>query len=127
VPISASQHAHVFAHGLGCTRSAPRGIALPKDVGRREANDVYSERLWAQRQRRREWSVAQVVKRARGEDTPSEPEFSGGDDEEEDEDGDEGEVTPLPHYPPSEDLPSLSDIFSQQAEIFIGAGRPKWS
>jgi hypothetical protein len=72
-----------------------------------EANNVYSEQLWARRQRRQAWSATRVVARARGEDTPSEPESLGGDDEEEDEDEEEGEVTPLPHSSLPEDLPSL--------------------
>jgi hypothetical protein len=60
-----------------------------------------------------------------GEDTPSEPESSGADNEEEDEDGEEGEVTPPPHSMLPEDLPSLGDIFSQQAWFSIGARRLK--
>jgi hypothetical protein len=33
-------------------------------------------------------------------------------DEEEDEDVEEGEITPSPHSLPPEDLPSLGDLFS---------------
>jgi hypothetical protein len=58
-----------------------------------------------------------MVARARGEDASSEPESSRGDNEEEDEDGEEGEVTPPPHYLLPEDLPSLGNLFSQQARI----------
>jgi hypothetical protein len=61
-----------------------------------------------------------------GEDTPSEPESLGGDNEEEDEEEKEGEVTPPPHSPPLEDLPSLSDLFSQQTGVSVGARQPKW-
>jgi hypothetical protein len=66
-----------------------------------------------------------VATRVRGEETPSEPESSGGDNEEEDEDREEGQVTPLPHSPPPEDLPSHGDIFSRQAGISVGVHRPK--
>jgi hypothetical protein len=59
----------------------------------------------------------------RGEDTPSEPKSSGGDDKEEDDE--EGVITPPPHSPPLEDLPSLGDLFSRQAEIFVGPHRSK--
>jgi hypothetical protein len=50
-----------------------------------------------------------------------------GDDEEMEEDKgkEEGEVTPSLHSPPPEDLPSLGDLFSHQAGIFVGAHRPK--
>jgi hypothetical protein len=48
-----------------------------------------------------------------GEDAPSEPESLGGDDEKDDEDREEGEVTPPPHSPPREALPLLGDIFSR--------------
>jgi hypothetical protein len=66
-----------------------------------------------------------VAARAWGEDTPFESESSKGDDEEEDEDGEEGEVTPALHSPPREALPSLGDIFRRQAGIIIGARQPK--
>jgi hypothetical protein len=56
-----------------------------------------------------------------GEDTPSEPESLVGDDKEEDEYGVEGKVTPPPHAPPHESLPSLGDIFSRQAGITVSA------
>jgi hypothetical protein len=56
-----------------------------------------------------------------GEDTPTEPESSRGDDKELDEDGEEGEVTPPPHSLPCEALPSLGDTFSGQAGIVVGA------
>jgi hypothetical protein len=62
-----------------------------------------------------------VAARAWGEDSPFKPESLGGDDE----DGEEGEVTPPPHSPPPEDLPSLGVIFSWQAGVSVGAGRPK--
>jgi hypothetical protein len=86
-----------------------------------EANRAYSERLRAWRQRRRAWSAARVVARAWGEDTPSEPKSSGGDDE----DGEEGEVTPPTHSPLPEDLPSIGYIFIQKAGITIGARQLK--
>jgi hypothetical protein len=68
-----------------------------------------------------------VAARARGEETHSEPESSGGDDEEDDKDGEEGEMTPSPHSPLPEDLPSLGDIFRPQAGISVGACRLKRS
>jgi hypothetical protein len=43
----------------------------------------------------------------------------------EDEDGEEGEVTPPPHSPLPEYLPSLGDIFIRQAGISISACWPK--
>jgi hypothetical protein len=46
------------------------------------------------------------------------------DDEEEDDDREDEEVTPPPHSSPPEDLPSLADIFSRQAGIFVSAHRP---
>jgi hypothetical protein len=61
-----------------------------------------------------------VIIRARGEESPSESESLGDDDEEEeDEDEEEGERTSL-HSPPPEDLPSLSDLFSRQAGMYVG-------
>jgi hypothetical protein len=54
-----------------------------------------------------------VAARVRGDETPSEPESSRGDDEEQDEDGKKGELTPPPHCLPPVDLPSLGDIFSR--------------
>jgi hypothetical protein len=44
-------------------------------------------------------------------------------DEAEDEDEEQGEITPSPHSPMLEDLPSLGDLFRQQAGISIGARR----
>jgi hypothetical protein len=60
-----------------------------------------------------------VAARACGEETPFEPEFTGGDDEEEDEDREEGEVTPHSHSSPPEDLPPLGNIFSRQLGISV--------
>jgi hypothetical protein len=37
------------------------------------------------------------------------------------EEEEEGEVTPPPHSPPREDLPSLDDIFRRQAGVAGGA------
>jgi hypothetical protein len=51
----------------------PRGVILPKDVARQETKCVHSEWLW-------------VTMRGQWDDTPSEPESSGGDNEEEDQD-----------------------------------------
>jgi hypothetical protein len=52
--------------------------------------------------------------RAQGEETPSELESSGDDDDEE-----YGEIIPSQPSPPPEDLPSLDDLFRQQAEISV--------
>jgi hypothetical protein len=49
-----------------------------------------------------------VVVRAWGEDSPFEPESSGGDNKDEDEDEEEGEVTSPPHSPPSKTSPRLA-------------------
>jgi hypothetical protein len=76
---------------------------LPEDVVRWKANRADNEE---------------------GEITPSKPESSG-DNEEEDEDEEEGEITPSPHSPPPEDLPLLGDLFNQQARISVGAHQVK--
>jgi hypothetical protein len=52
-----------------------------------------------------------VTARVRGEETPSEPESSG-DGDVEDEDNEEGEITPSSHSPPLVDLLLLGDLFS---------------
>jgi hypothetical protein len=90
-----------------------------------EANHIHNERLQAQSQTRQAWSATQAVLGARGEKSPSDPESSGGGVEEEDEDDEDGEVTPPPHSPLPKDLPSLGDLFSQQAGISIGVRQPK--
>jgi hypothetical protein len=90
-----------------------------------EANHIHNERLQAQSQTRQAWSTTQAVLGARGEKSPSDPESSGGGVEEEDEDDEDGEVTPPPHSPLPKDLPSLGDLFSQQAGISIGVRQPK--
>jgi hypothetical protein len=74
---------------------------------------------------RRTWSATLVSVRAWGEETTSEPESLGGDDQKEDEDEEEGEVTPLPHSQSPEDLRSPDDLFSQQAGTSVGARQPK--
>jgi hypothetical protein len=66
------------------------------------------------------WCVTRALMRARGEETPSKPESSKDGDEEEDEDEEYGEITPSPHSPPPEDLPSLGYLFSQQTGISVG-------
>jgi hypothetical protein len=63
--------------------------------------------------------------RAQGEESPSEPESLVGSVEEEDEDEEEGEVTPLRHSSAPEDLPLLDDLFSQKPGISIRACWPK--
>jgi hypothetical protein len=55
--------------------------------------------------------LAQTTMKAQGEETPSEPESSGDDNEEEEHDKEEGEITPSPHSPPPEDLLSLGGMF----------------
>jgi hypothetical protein len=72
-----------------------RGVTLPEDVVRREANCAKNERRQAQKQRRWLRSAALMAARARGEETPFEPESLGDDDVEEDRDKEEGEITPL--------------------------------
>jgi hypothetical protein len=73
-------------HDLGCACIAPQGVTLPEDAVRWEAHRIHNEQLWEERQRRRGWSATWSVMRARGEESPSEPESSGGGVEEEDED-----------------------------------------
>jgi hypothetical protein len=46
-------------------------------------------------------------------------------DEEQGKDEEQGEITPSPHSLPLEDIPSLGDLFSQQAGISVGARWPK--
>jgi hypothetical protein len=99
---------------------APRVVALPEDVVRREANHADNERQQAQRQRRQLWSTARAAAWAQGEKTPSEPESSGDDVEEEDEDEEVVSIIPSPHSPPLEDLPSPGDLFSQRSGISVG-------
>jgi hypothetical protein len=113
---------YVLAQGLRCARNTLQGVTLPEDAVRQEANYVYSERLRAWGQSRWEWSATRVAAKARGKDIPSESKSSRGDDEEKDEDGEEGEVTPPPHSLLPKDLPSLGDIFSRQAGISVGVG-----
>jgi hypothetical protein len=59
-----------------------------------------------------------------GEEITSEPESSRSGDEE-DEDEIEGAITPSPHSLPPKDIPSLGDLFSQQAGISVGVCWPK--
>jgi hypothetical protein len=89
---------------LRYARSAPRGVTLPKDVARHEANRVNNERQQARRHRTWLRSAARTPARACGGgegETPSESESSGDDDVEEDEDKEEGEITPSCQSPPS--------------------------
>jgi hypothetical protein len=92
---------------------------------RRDANHIHNEWLWEQRQRKWAWSTARSAAGARGEETPSEPKSSGGGIEDEDENKEEGVVTSPPHSPPPEDIPSLGNVFNQQAGISIGVRWPK--
>jgi hypothetical protein len=100
--------------GLGCVRSAPRGVSLHEDVARWAANRVDKERQHARRQRSRLRSAARSTVRAREEETPFKPESSGDDDEEEGEEEEEGETICSPHPPSLEDLPPLGDLFNRQ-------------
>jgi hypothetical protein len=115
---------------LGCAHitSQRGGPTLPEDVVWQEANYADNERQQAWRQRRRLQSAARTVARAHREETPSEPESSGDDDVEEGEDEEEEEITPSPQSPPK-NLPSLGDLFSQQAGISVGVRWTKcpWS
>jgi hypothetical protein len=53
IPVVQSSHrAHIFAQGLLYARNAPRGVTLPDDAARQEANHAHNEKLWAQKQRR---------------------------------------------------------------------------
>jgi hypothetical protein len=63
-------------YDLGYACSAPRGVTLREDVVRREANHAYNERWQARKHRRRLRSAARMAVRARGKETPSEPESS---------------------------------------------------
>jgi hypothetical protein len=96
----------ILAQNLRYAHNAPQGVTLAGDVVSQEAKHVYSERQQARRQRRRDWGAARVVERVRGEDTSSEPESLGRDDEEQDEDGEEGGDTPSPFS--AAQVPSLA-------------------
>jgi hypothetical protein len=117
----------VLAQGLRHACSAPRGVTLPEDAVRWEANRTHSECLWERRQRRRAWTTIRPVARAQGVDTPFEPESSGGDDEEEDEDEEEWEVTPPPHSPtppPPKTSPRfVTSSTSKRESLLARAGR----
>jgi hypothetical protein len=66
-----------------------------------------------------------MVVRAHGEETPSESESLGVNDEEEGEGMEEGEIISSPSSSPPEVLPSLGDLFHQQAGISTGTHRTK--
>jgi hypothetical protein len=106
--------------------SAEQGVTLPKDAVRQEANRIYNDWLWEQRQRRWAWSTAWSAMRSREEESPFEPESLGGGVEEEDEDEEAGVVTLPPHSPRPEDLRLVRDLFSQQAGISVVMRWPKW-
>jgi hypothetical protein len=55
MPTLVSQHTHAIAQCHGCVGSSPRGVIVPEDAVRREANRAYSELLWAWRRRR--WAL----------------------------------------------------------------------
>jgi hypothetical protein len=56
--------------GMHIAPRGGRGITLPKDTVRREANRTHNERLWVWRQGRRAWSAARAVATARGRTLP---------------------------------------------------------
>jgi hypothetical protein len=72
----------VYAQGLGCVCSEPRGVTMPKDVARQETNRADNERHHAWNQRRRVRSTSQAVARAQGEETLSKLGSLGADEEE---------------------------------------------
>jgi hypothetical protein len=114
-------NSHMFFRMISGMLTAPReGVTLPDDAVRREANHVSNEHPQTRGPRRWAWSAAQGAAKAQEEDTPSKPESSGRDDEE------EGEVTPPPHYPLPENLPSFCNLFNWQVGISVGARQSKW-
>jgi hypothetical protein len=90
VHVFASQCMHILARDFGYMCSAPWGVTLPEEAARWEVHRAHNEWLRARRQRRQAWSAPRSIARAWGEETPSEPESLGGDEEEEDEDEEEG-------------------------------------
>jgi hypothetical protein len=56
--------------GLRCVRSDLRGVNLPEDVARLEANLANNEKRWARKQGRQLRSAAQTAVRAWEEETP---------------------------------------------------------
>jgi hypothetical protein len=99
----------------------PWGVTLPEDAARWEVSHALNTKLRVQKQRRHAWVTGWMAARVRGEDTPSEPEST---DEEEEE---EGEVTPLSLSPPHETIPPLGDIFSRQEGVTVNVHRSKWT
>jgi hypothetical protein len=86
-------------NNLGYVRSALWGVTLPKDVMRLEANRVDNERRQSQGKKvasEHHWDGCKGT----GEETPSKPESSGDDDVEENENEEEGEITPSHQSPP---------------------------
>jgi hypothetical protein len=90
--IISSNRAHDLTQGLGYARSVPRGVNLPEDVVKREANRAHNEKMWARKQKGQAWSATRRAARERGEDIPTEPGSSGEEEE-------EGEVASLPLFP----------------------------
>jgi hypothetical protein len=96
-------------------RRDPQGVTLPEDSVRREANHADNKMRHAWKHRRRLRSTARAVVRARGEETPSELEPSGDEEEE------EREVISSP----PKILPSPGGLFVWQAGIPASACRVK--
>jgi hypothetical protein len=86
----------------GHVRSTPPVVTLLEDTMRWEANCADNEKQQTWAEKRRLWSTARTAARTRGEETPSEPESTGDNDVEEDEDKEEGghnslsPISPLP-------------------------------
>jgi hypothetical protein len=115
----------VPVQGLRCARSTPRRVTLPEDVVRREANRVYSERLWVGGKGDMIGALPGRRQGHGGRKLPSSLNPWEGLTKRRME-TEEGEVTPPPHSPLLEVLHSLGDIFNRQAGIFVGARQPKW-
>jgi hypothetical protein len=103
-----------------------RGVTLPEDAARQEANRADNERRHARKQRRWLRSAAQAATRAWVEETPSESETSGDDEEEVDDDDEEGEIISSPRSLSPGNLPLSGDLFGRQAGILASAGQAKW-
>jgi hypothetical protein len=89
----------LMLYGLGCLHSDPRGVTLPEDVVKREANRTKNERQYARKQEEWRKGAAWAAAKMQGEESSSKSESSG--DNEEDE---EGEIISN-HSPPLESLP----------------------
>jgi hypothetical protein len=102
-----------------------RGVTLPMDSVRREANCAENERRHEQKQRRWLRSATRAAMRAWGEEIPSKSKSSGDEEKEQNEDK-EWEVISSPCALSPKILPTPGGLFGWQAGILAGACWVKW-